>query len=245
MSRITIDDISAYHGILAIGDVHSDIRSLEQAANFAIRENLMLLSLGDLVDYGQNPVEVVGLMTELRKDGGGLLAIGNHDYNFVRHLLENRPLSAQAQQTLSLIPEAARDKFLTDLTELVNDRPFSDFVHIMGSFRFCHGGYITKLDDNPYKYRGIAMYGQSTGQLDDEGYPIRKYDWVDDVPGGITAVVGHDRYPLGVYNDKPTMVVGKAGGRVLFMDTACSKGGYLSGAILTGKELTSIEYTKF
>jgi hypothetical protein len=50
---------------------------------------------------------------------------------------------------------------------------------------------------------------------------------------GKTVMVGHDRAP--VFNTvitEPMVRTNSKGGKVIFMDTGCGKGGFLSGAVI-------------
>ena len=53
------------------------------------------------------------------------------------------------------------------------------------------------------------------------------YRWVDDVPEGRIVIVGHD-----IRAKEPRAVVGAKGGKTVFLDTGCGKGGTLSTADL-------------
>lgn len=77
------------------------------------------------------------------------------------------------------------------------------------------------------------IVGETNGEVYDDGYPVRLYNWIDEVPMGKTVIVGHDKMPIYNINiTAPMIVTNKNGGRTVFMDTGCGKGGYLSGAVI-------------
>jgi hypothetical protein len=69
----------------------------------------------------------------------------------------------------------------------------------------------------------MALYGEVDGALYPDGKPVRHYNWVDALPNGITAIVGHDKR-----GNTPFVHTGARGGRAIFLDTGCGKGGALS-----------------
>jgi protein phosphatase len=80
------------------------------------------------------------------------------------------------------------------------------------------------LDSTVYRFaprstqESLAVFGQGTGEYLN-GLPVRLYDWVDEIPPRMTAVVGHDcRQRIA-----PLIQQGAAGGRAIFMDTGSSK----------------------
>jgi protein phosphatase len=78
--------------------------------------------------------------------------------------------------------------------------------------------------DVPRKLKALSLYGETDGSLNDEGYPIRTYAWVERVPQGLTVIVGHDTRQM----HEPLVVDNGQGGRAVFLDTGAAKGGRLS-----------------
>jgi hypothetical protein len=66
---------------------------------------------------------------------------------------------------------------------------------------------------------------------------VRYYRWVDKLPAPYTAIVGHDRR---ADQTTPTLYAGARGGRALFLDTGCGKGGALSFVDLPGETIGQI-----
>ena len=70
-----------------------------------------------------------------------------------------------------------------------------------------------------------ALYGETTGRVQPDGYPERSLRWVDRVPPGYTVYCGHDRRSG---DGRPYVHHGAAGGTAVFLDTGAGKGGHLS-----------------
>jgi protein phosphatase len=226
-----------FAGLLAVGDIHGDIESLIKAHNFAHKNNLFLLSLGDLVDRGPFPFETVQAMLNFVKQGEGGLIRGNHDDKHYRHALGNKvTLSGDAQRTLHAVGEDRLKDFYSIYTELY-DHPHTGHYHYLDNWLFAHGASHETMWDFPdvlsSEAKSRALYGQVTGKHDEHGMPERIYEWIDEIPEGKVAVVGHDR--KAIYNVKlktPLMVSNDNGGMAIFTDTSCGKGGILSGVII-------------
>lgn len=68
-------------------------------------------------------------------------------------------------------------------------------------------------------------------------HPERTYAWVERLPAGITRVVGHDIRST----TAPVVLTNPLGGRVIFADTGCGKGGRLSWLDLPKETVGAIE----
>ena len=75
-----------YAGLTAFGDNHGNISSLMKVVNHASEKKYLILSLGDLVDYGDDSIECVNFFYELVRSKKALLVIGNHEYKVYRYL---------------------------------------------------------------------------------------------------------------------------------------------------------------
>ena len=93
----------------------------------------------------------------------------------------------------------------------------------------------------------MALVGEVDGNVYEDGYPVRLYNWVDDIPMGKTVIVGHDMRPMFAKNllTEPLVVNNTNGGRAVFMDTGCGKGGKLSGAVYLKDKKDKLMFTEF
>lgn len=215
-----------------IGDVHGDIDSLARALRGT--EERFVIFLGDLVDYGPDSPGCLSVALDLLEAGRAMLLRSNHDDRLYRHYITGRvEVKAPLDRTLRCI----RDHVNGD--ELV--RRFCAAYesallwHREGRYVFAHGAVDPEMlvDEGApnaaigrakQKLRWLALYGEGRASQDASELPVRTYSWVDRIPPSLVAVVGHD---IRSY-DAPLTVEGAAGGRAIFLDTGCGKGGHLS-----------------
>ena len=206
-----------------VGDVHGDARAFAQA----VQTDRFVVQLGDLADGGEDSAGALRVALDLLEDGRGVFLLGNHDHKLAR-LLSGRAVKADAalRATAAQLDEALRARVLAAVTRapawLRRGRTF-----------FVHGGFHTAmLYHLPPPFGGKvegplarALFGQTTGRRQPDGFPERVLDWVDRVPRGLTVYCGHDnRSPDG----RPWTAQGAAGGTAVFLDTGAGKGGHLS-----------------
>jgi hypothetical protein len=240
-SSINLSDYirSSFDGILVLGDIHSNIEAFLKAVDFCKKENYFLLSLGDLVDYGHNPFEVIDALHELWLEERAGFVIGNHDDKFYRYYKGNKVrLSHGQEKTLELVGNDRLDDFFKKYMSIIEDPIFSSLYHRIGNFVFSHGAFhssMVLLDEGvENEMKAYALYGETNGEYESDGFPVRLYNWIHDIPENVVSIVGHDRKPVfGETIFSPLHVTGNNGGKVIFMDTGCSKGGYLSGLAIS------------
>ena len=239
--------------MLVFGDIHADYDSFVRAHDYAVANDLFFMSLGDLVDRGMKPFETVSHMHRLMKTGKAGFTIGNHDNKFCRHAKGNKvSFSRDGNATFATVGEERRDEFLQMYVEIVEMPLFSGFFHRFDDIVIAHAASHVSMWEPNGKHSKTAearmMYGETNGKMMDDGYPVRLYNWIEEVPMGKTIIVGHDRMPV---FDKPITEplhqTNANGGKVIFMDTGCGKGGFLTGAVVVpGKHGFKIEqYVEF
>jgi protein phosphatase len=70
-----------------------------------------------------------------------------------------------------------------------------------------------------------ALFGETTGRTQHDGFPERLLRWVNHIPAGVTVYCGHDQRSR---DGRPYVARGDGGGMAMFMDTGAGKGGHLS-----------------
>ena len=237
-----------FKGITVAGDIHGNLESLKNTIEWAQTRRCLFLQLGDLVDYGPKPVDCINLMYDRVTRGLGIMVIGNHERKIERWLSYQNMIKSDPSLALTKKPPVLSEgnmvtvRQIEDLSEIERFRFEARFAALMnlarhhwiiGNFLFAHGA----VDSEMWKMTGsrlsarlesLAIFGEldKNAPKKDNGYPNRIYNWVDKIPLGKTAIVGHDiRSTL-----KPKIVKGVRGGTAVFMDTGSSKGGHLSTA---------------
>jgi len=237
-----------FDGMLVFGDIHGDYTSFKKAADFAKSENFFFMSIGDLVDRGRQPFEVIESMYEIMYEGFGGFVIGNHDDKHYRAGKGNKvSFSRDAKQTLEDIGEARMEEYFRMYTAIVEDTMLSGLFHKFDDITLVHAASHPSIWEGSTTIgktaRSRFLVGETNGETFDDGYPVRLYSWIDEVPMSKIVIVGHDRMP--VYNvpiTEPMTVANANGGKAIFLDTGCGKAGFLSGAvILSGKKGFAID----
>lgn len=212
-----------------VGDVHGDARAFAAA----LATEHFVVQLGDIVDYGPNSAETLRMALDMVDQGRGIFLLGNHDHK-LRRALGGRDVRVGPELAATLgqlDPElrrraaAAIDRAPVWLRQQATD----------GSTRlFVHGAFHTDMlaatpptlpEGRVHGVLARALYGQTTGRLQADGYPERVLHWVDHIPASMTVYVGHDRRST---DGRPYIRAGRGGGTAVFLDTGAGKGGHLS-----------------
>ena len=224
--------------MLVFGDIHSDYISYTKAHDYAVEHGLFFMSLGDLVDRGNKPFEVVEAHSRNVANGTAGFTIGNHDNKFYRYANGAKvQFSRDGKETFEHVGEERRAEFLRMYAEMIETPIFSGLFHKFDDFTLVHAASHPAIWENPNKFgksaTSRALVGETTGEMGHDGYPVRLYNWVEEVPTGKTVIVGHDRMPYDRVIESPLHRQNANGGKVIFMDTGCGKGGFLTGAVMT------------
>ena len=219
-----------YRGVVAFSDIHAHAKKLKKGIRFAMKNNLFIVFLGDLVDSHDKPLETVTVVKKLLDENRAVFVIGNHDDKFYRYAKGN-PVSLKSAQkkTLEDVPKKYRPLFLETMTDIVT-HPNSAYSHRIGNWTFVHGSaHRTLWDDRDTltkRAQHRALYGEVNGERDENDFPVRLYNWVDEIPSGQNVVVGHDRNPMGqkLKKNGPYTHTGVQGGTATFTDMGCGKG---------------------
>jgi 3',5'-cyclic AMP phosphodiesterase CpdA len=210
-------------GLRVVGDVHGDLRAFA----FAADTDKFLIQLGDLVDNGPDSAGALRLMFQLIDEGRGLFLAGNHDRKLGRALRGDKVRGGpQLDATLASLDPAMRERTLYEIgrapTWIIDGRRV--FVH--AAF---HTGMLASAPPDPLgpvdPLLSRALFGETTGRMQADGYPERLLRWVNHIPAGMTVYVGHDQRSR---DGRPWVAHGELGGEAVFLDTGAGKGGHLS-----------------
>jgi len=237
-----------YRGVVTFSDVHADIDRLRKGIAYALANDLFMVFLGDLVDGHDKPVETVIAVKAILDEDRGVFVIGNHDDKFRRYAQGRKvEIKGMALQTLKDVGEARLPLFLETMVGIVEHRNAGHhwrwdnwvFTHGACARQFWDADHSVHDEKTKRKIMHKAMYGEVNGnETDDDGYPVRKYTWVDHIPADHHVVVGHDRRPfaksriqdVGAYHH-----ANEVGGRAIFTDSGCGKGGHLTLTVFSNK----------
>ena len=184
--------------------------------------------VGDFVDRGPKVAEVLHLVMGMQKTGAAICVPGNHDVKLVRALQGRNvnPTHGLAESLSQLEKESA--EFKTKITEFLNGL-VSHYVLDSGKLVVAHAGMKAELQGRASgRVREFALYGETTGETDEFGLPIR-INWADEYRGNAMVVYGHT--PVA----EPQWV-----NRTINIDTGCVFGGKLTALRYPEKEIVSV-----
>lgn len=240
-----------FNGMLVFGDVHGDFDSINRAYKYAKAHDMFFMSMGDLVDRARMPFETVELMYNAVVDGEGGFVVGNHDDKFHRYAKGAKvSFSVDAKRTLEDVGPEREEEFFKMYVGLIEYPVASSLYHKFDDIVLVHAaahpgmwdnnGPITKTERSRY------LVGETNNERYDDGYPVRLYNWIDCIPMGKTVLVGHDKQPINnTPITEPMTVSNSNGGKTVFLDTGCGKGGFLSAAIVMPNKSRKFEVTSF
>ena len=191
-------------------------------------EGRKALFLGDLVDRGPDSPGVLRLVMHMVANGTALCVPGNHDVKLQRKLNgRDVKLTHGLAETMQQL-ESESAEFKREVSQFVDDL-VSHFVLDDGKLVVAHAGLKQELQGRTSgRVREFALYGETTGETDAFGLPVR-YDWANDYRGSAMVVYGHTPVP------EPEWV-----NRTLCIDTGCVFGGRLTAMRYPEKALVSV-----
>ena len=242
-----IHDVPELSSCDIIGDVHGCYRECAELLRKLGHADLLeperlspserapaLLFVGDLVDRGEESMEVLRLVMDLREKGYAQVVMGNHDYRFYRWLLgQDVKIQHGLEQTIEQfyrIPSGEREEMRERLLRFFSSVPYA-IRFDQGRAVVVHAAWRPRMKEETElkRLRYYAMYGPVTGELTPEGYPER-IDWASTYKGPEFAVFGHQVY-LQPYQQEFAWGI----------DTGCVYGNALTALRYPSRELVSIK----
>jgi hypothetical protein len=222
--------------VRVIADVHGYPDMLARAAGDASA----LVLLGDLVDRGPDSPGTLRLALDWIESGRARMVRSNHDDKLAR-ALTGRKITAGKNLSATLAALDAAPDAVDLKARFLRAFDAAPFVIRHGDYVMAHGAvgprhFRPDADPAAHDSDHMALYGQVDGTLTPEGKPVRYYNWVDTLPAGVTAIVGHDKR-----GDTPFVHPGAQGGRAIFLDTGCGKGGALSFIDLPAEKIGQVQ----
>jgi len=225
-----------------IGDVHGCFDELaellirlgyEQTAtgSYKPRQGRKAVFLGDLVDRGPKIPETVRLVMEMVKAGDALCIPGNHDVKFMR------AVRGKKVQITHGLGDSLRQFEECDKANPGFSRMAADFINTLvshyvlddGKLVVAHAGMKEEMQGRGSgKVRDFALYGETTGETDEYGLPVR-YNWAAEYRGKAMVVYGHTPVAEAEWLN-----------RTINIDTGCVFGGKLTALRYPEKELVSV-----
>jgi protein phosphatase len=192
-------------------------------------EGRRALFLGDLVDRGPATPAVLRLVMGMAAEGSALCIPGNHEVKLLRALNGKNVTTthglAQSLEQLAAEPPEFSKEVATFIDGLVGHYVLDD-----GRLVVAHAGLPEQMQGRASgAVRAVALYGDTTGETDDYGLPVR-YPWAEDYRGDALVVYGHTPVPDAVWVNK-----------TICIDTGCVFGGRLTALRYPERDLISVQ----
>lgn len=225
-----------------IGDVHGcfdellellqklgwDVSGLPDAPMARHPESRTAIFVGDLVDRGPKSPDVLRLVMAMSEAGTAICVPGNHDVKLMRKLGgRDVRLTHGLAETMQQL-EAESNEFKKEIVEFVRGL-VSHYVFAGGRLVVAHAGMKERYQGRASaRVREFALYGETTGETDEFGLPIR-YDWASEYRGSAMVVYGHTPVPEAQWVN-----------RTICLDTGCVFGGRLTALRYPERELVDV-----
>lgn len=193
-----------------VGDVHgciSELRTLLTDLGWQVQlddsgravgathpERRTAVFVGDLVDRGPDTPGVLRLVMGMVAGGDALCVSGNHEAKLVRALKGAQVrVSHGLEESLAQLG-AETEEFRAQALRFM-DGLISHYVLDGGSLVVAHAGLKESYHGRASgRVRSFALYGDTTGETDEYGLPVR-YPWANEYRGRAVVAYGHTPVP--------------------------------------------------
>ncbi|MGW1749240.1 polynucleotide kinase-phosphatase [Streptomyces sp. NPDC002092] len=217
-----------------IGDIHgcaSELESLLGKLGYVDgvhAEGRTAVFVGDLVDRGPDSPGVLRRVMSMVESGNALCVPGNHENKYGRYLKGRKVQHTHGLAETIEQMEGESDDFRGRVREFI-DGLVSHYVLDGGRLVVCHAGLPEKYHGRTSgRVRSHALYGDTTGETDEFGLPVR-YPWAEDYRGRAAVVYGHTPVPEATWLNN-----------TICLDTGAVFGGKLTALRWPERELVDV-----
>lgn len=188
--------------------------------------------VGDFGDRGPRTPDVLRIAMHMVEAGQAYAVMGNHDRKLMRWLEgRNVQITHGLQQSIDQL--AAESEVFKSRAKAFLDALRSHYWLDRGRLAVAHAGLKEEMiGRGSGAVRDFALYGDTTGETDDYGLPVRR-DWAAEYRGSTSVVYGH------VATAEAHWV-----NNTLCIDTGCVYGGKLTALRWPERELVSVPAAK-
>ncbi|HEU5472029.1 MAG TPA: polynucleotide kinase-phosphatase [Actinophytocola sp.] len=184
--------------------------------------------VGDLVDRGPDTPGVLRLVMGMVAAGDAFAVSGNHEHKLLR-ALRGRNVKISHGLAESLAQLSAEPAEFGKRVEEFCAGMVAHYVLDGGKLVVAHAGLPEHYHGRASgRVRGFALYGDTTGETDEYGLPVR-YPWAEDYRGRAMVLYGHTPIP------EAEWVNG-----TMCLDTGCVFGGRLTALRYPEREVVSV-----
>ena len=191
-----------------------------------------LVFVGDLVDRGPKTPQVLKLVMHMVTNEQAYCVLGNHDGKLLRKLKGSNVQVIHGLET-TMEQLAQEPEWFSEKVKIFLEGHVSHYVFDEGKLVVAHAGLKEHLHGRESKkIRDLAMFGETTGELDAQGLPVR-LNWSEDYKGDALVVYGHTPKKEAEHVH-----------HTINIDTGCVYGGKLTAFRYPEDEIVSVKAKK-
>ncbi|MET9446563.1 polynucleotide kinase-phosphatase [Streptomyces cinerochromogenes] len=217
-----------------VGDIHGCSAELEALlaklgyTDGVHPEGRTAVFVGDLVDRGPDSPGVLRRVMSMVRSGNALCVPGNHENKYGRYLKGRKVQHTHGLAETIAQMEGESEEFRAEVRQFL-DGLVSHYVLDGGRLVVCHAGLPEKYHGRTSgRVRSHALYGDTTGETDEFGLPVR-YPWAEDYRGRAAVVYGHTPVPEATWLNN-----------TICLDTGAVFGGKLTALRWPERELVDV-----
>ncbi|MDX3241640.1 polynucleotide kinase-phosphatase [Streptomyces sp. ME18-1-4] len=217
-----------------IGDIHGCAAELESLLgklgyiDGVHPDGRQAVFVGDLVDRGPDSPAVLRRVMSMVTSGNALCVPGNHENKYGRYLKGRKVQHTHGLAETIEQMETESEEFRAEVRKFI-DGLVSHYVLDGGRLVVCHAGLPEKYHGRTSgRVRSHALYGDTTGETDEFGLPVR-YPWAEDYRGRAAVVYGHTPVPEATWLNN-----------TICLDTGAVFGGKLTALRWPERELVDV-----
>ncbi len=191
-------------------------------------ENRQAFFVGDITDRGPRNRDCLRLVMGMCVEGTARMVVGNHDYKLLQYLRGKKVNLTHGLDGTVAELENCSDQFRQQVSTFIYDTRSHQWLDD-GNLVIAHAGLMESMHGRGSgEVRNFAMYGETTGAVDEFGLPIR-LEWARDYRGKASVVFGHTPVPDAQWLNN-----------TICLDTGCVFGGKLTALRWPENELVEV-----
>ncbi len=216
-----------------LGDLGYQIDPFETDAEDLIRarhlEGRRAFFVGDITDRGPRNLDALRLVMGMCDEGSGHCVVGNHDFKLNKWLKGRSVMQTHGLDLTVAELEQTSDAFRKQAADFIwNLRSHAWLAD--GKLVIAHAGLKEEMHGRGSGHvRNFAMFGETTGEVDEFGLPVR-LEWARDYRGKADVVFGHT-----------PMAEAEWLNHTMCIDTGCVFGGKLTALRWPERETLSVK----
>jgi protein phosphatase len=184
--------------------------------------------VGDITDRGPRNIDALRLVMGMCDEGSGRCVIGNHDFKLNKWLKGRNVTVNHGLETTVSEMEQASEAFRKQVSDFIWDLRSHAWL-AGGKLVIAHAGLKEEMHGRGSGHvRNFAMFGETTGEIDEFGLPVR-LEWARDYRGEADVVFGHT-----------PMAEAEWLNHTMCIDTGCVFGGKLTALRWPERETVSV-----